>query len=227
MHSSSGALVAQPLTVARLVESARDAAIATDASGSITSWNRTAEELLEDGREGVLERGHLFHQALQSRDVFGNRLDPHGSPLQTMLEEGEAIQSFEMDVVKSSGARARVTVSVVAVIGPEPDACHMIYLLRERRRRRQTDELLDRLLATTEGGVTLRRGEDGKAETHLTPRERQVLKLLTDGRTTDQIAEDLHISVHTVRRHFQNLMHKLGIHSKAEAVALALRRRLI
>jgi len=214
--------------VHRLVERARDAAIATDAVGRIVFWNREARVLLEDGDGVVLREGRPFHEALQARDVFGNRLSPEGSPLQTMLEEGEGIQGFEMDVHKATGNQARVSVSVVAVLGPDPDACHMIHLLRERRRRRRTDELLDRLLAEPETtGSSLRRSEEGQSLPDLTPRERQVLRLLADGLTTDQIADKLHISVHTVRRHCQNLMRKLGIHSKVEAVALALRRRLI
>lgn len=212
----------------RLVERARDAAIATDALGRIAFWNGKARELLEDGDHQVLQVGNPFHEALQARDVFGNRLSPEGSPLQVMLEEGEAIQGFEMDVHKATGCRARVSVSVVAVLGPEPDACHLIHLLRERQRRRRTDELLDRLLAEPDStGSSLRRENGDQGLPDLTPRERQVLRLLADGLTTDQIADQLHISVHTVRRHCQNLMRKLGIHSKVEAVALALRRRLI
>jgi RNA polymerase sigma factor (sigma-70 family) len=213
----------------RLVERARDAAIATDATGRIVLWNRKASELLEDEKGEVLRPGRPFHEALQARDVFGNRLHPDASPLQTMLEEGEGIQGFEMDVHKATGRRARVAVSVVAVLGPEPDACHMIHLLRELQRRRRTDDLLDRLLAEPEtSGSTLQRSENaGDSLPDLTPRERQVLRLLADGLTTELIADKLHISVHTVRRHCQNLMRKLGIHSKVEAVALALRRRLI
>lgn len=214
--------------VRRLVERARDAAIATDAVGRIVFWNPKARELLEDENGEVLQVGSPFHDALQARDVFGNRLSSESNPLQQMLEEGEAIQGFEMDVQKAIGGRARVGVSVVAVLGPEPDACHMIHLLRERQRRRRTDELLERLLAEPgNAGSPLRRSEDGPKLPDLTPRERQVLRLLADGLNTEQIADKLHISVHTVRRHCQNLMRKLGIHSKVEAVALALRRRLI
>lgn len=220
------------LDARHMVEHARDAAIATDATGCIVYWNGDARKLLEDREKGegeVLQAGRSFHEALQARDVFGNRLSPESSPLQLMLEEGEAIQGFEIDVRKASGANARVGISVVAVLGPDPDACHLIYLLRERRRRRRSDELLDRLLAQSTSDsddVALRRGEHSDLP-QLTPREKQVLQKVADGRTTEQIAQDLHISVYTVRRHFQNLMRKLGIHSKAEAVALALRRRLI
>ena len=56
----------------------------------------------------------------------------------------------------------------------------------------------------------------------LTPRERQTLRLLTDGLATAEIAAILGISTGTVQVHVKNLLAKLGLHSKVEAVRLAL-----
>jgi DNA-binding NarL/FixJ family response regulator len=57
----------------------------------------------------------------------------------------------------------------------------------------------------------------------LTPRERQVLDLLTDGVNDEQIAERLYISIRTVETHVRNLVHKLGVSSRLQAVLFALR----
>jgi DNA-binding NarL/FixJ family response regulator len=57
----------------------------------------------------------------------------------------------------------------------------------------------------------------------LTDREHQVLALLTDGRSQKQVATELGISVKTVGSHVQNLLSKLGLHTRVEAVALAVR----
>jgi DNA-binding NarL/FixJ family response regulator len=57
----------------------------------------------------------------------------------------------------------------------------------------------------------------------LTPREREVFELTAQGLDRDQIAERLFISPATARTHLQRVFSKLGIHSKAEAVALAAR----
>jgi DNA-binding NarL/FixJ family response regulator len=55
----------------------------------------------------------------------------------------------------------------------------------------------------------------------LTARERAVLACLAEGAAhRDAVAKQLHLSVHTVRTHMQNLMAKLGVHSMLEAVAL-------
>ncbi|HEX5858081.1 MAG TPA: response regulator transcription factor [Microbacterium sp.] len=59
--------------------------------------------------------------------------------------------------------------------------------------------------------------------TSLTDRERQVLGLIAGGRSQKQVASTLGISVKTVGAHVQNLLVKLGVHSRVEAVALAVR----
>jgi len=57
----------------------------------------------------------------------------------------------------------------------------------------------------------------------LTPREREVLDLLARGRSQDEIAHELFISPKTVATHIQRVLAKLDVHSRAQAVALALR----
>ena len=58
---------------------------------------------------------------------------------------------------------------------------------------------------------------------HLTEREREILGLLAKGLRNDDIAAGLFISPQTVQTHVRNLLGKLGVHSKLEAVALAVR----
>jgi PAS domain S-box-containing protein len=55
----------------------------------------------------------------------------------------------------------------------------------------------------------------------LTPRQAEVLRLLEQGRSTKQIAQELHLSPETVRNHIRHLLRALGVHSRLEAVAAA------
>jgi DNA-binding NarL/FixJ family response regulator len=64
-------------------------------------------------------------------------------------------------------------------------------------------------------------------EHRLTPREREVLRLLADGNTNERIGEALSISPQTVRTHVQKAMEKLGAQTRVQAVATALRDSLI
>ena len=61
----------------------------------------------------------------------------------------------------------------------------------------------------------------------LTPRELEVLRALTEGLSTPDICQRLYITPNTLRTHVQNIMGKLHVHSKLEAVAFALRHRLV
>lgn len=61
----------------------------------------------------------------------------------------------------------------------------------------------------------------------LTPRESDVLQLIGAGRSNQQTARELGISVHTVRNHVQHILDKLGAHSQLEAVAIASRLGLL
>jgi two-component system response regulator NreC len=61
----------------------------------------------------------------------------------------------------------------------------------------------------------------------LTQREEEVLSLLAEGLSNDEIGDKLAISRHTVARHRENLMRKLGLHSRSELVKYAIRKGLI
>jgi len=56
---------------------------------------------------------------------------------------------------------------------------------------------------------------------NLTPRQAEVLRLLEQGRSTKQIARELHLSTETVRNHVRRLFLTLGVNSRLEAVAAA------
>jgi DNA-binding NarL/FixJ family response regulator len=73
-------------------------------------------------------------------------------------------------------------------------------------------------------------GRDDHAELllrSLSERERQILRLLARGYSNRRIAESCYLSINTVRTHVQNVLIKLGVHSKLEAVALAVGRGLV
>jgi PAS domain S-box-containing protein len=62
---------------------------------------------------------------------------------------------------------------------------------------------------------------------HLTPRQTEVLRLLEHGRSTHQIARELHLSTETVRNHIRHILRALGVHSRLEAVAVARREDIV
>lgn len=83
--------------------------------------------------------------------------------------------------------------------------------------RRLLDDYLARLKA----------GDEQDSYIKLTPREREVLKLIGDGYTSREIGEMLFISQNTVERHRTNLMDKLGMHNKSQLIKFAIRKGLV
>jgi len=71
-----------------------------------------------------------------------------------------------------------------------------------------------------------RRDADADAKRRLerlTPREQQILERMATGMSSDAIAKALNMSPHTLRTHMQNILTKLGVHSKMEALVIAIR----
>ncbi len=62
---------------------------------------------------------------------------------------------------------------------------------------------------------------------NLSDRERQVLQLLVDGNSYKMVAAEMHISIDTVRSHIRNIYDKLHVNSKSEAVAKALKDKIV
>jgi len=69
-------------------------------------------------------------------------------------------------------------------------------------------------------------GASGPSPAALSQREREVLQLVAEGKTTRQIAAALHVTVKTVETHRHNIMEKLKVHSVAELTKYAIREGL-
>ena len=110
-------------------------------------------------------------------------------------------------------------------------------------KRAAPDELVSAIRAVSRGEVFLypslagrlvqdylRRGPAGEGETpsdELTPREQEVLTLIAQGFSNNEIADHLVISAKTVDRHRENIMRKLNLHNRVDLVKYALRKGLI
>ncbi len=101
---------------------------------------------------------------------------------------------------------------------------------------RSINDLVGAIKAAAKGDLTfpltmlgrvINRSQNHSARSELTSREREILRLLAAGETTTAISESLALSSHTVRNHISNLLTKLCVHSRLEAVLVAQRLGLI
>jgi DNA-binding NarL/FixJ family response regulator len=116
--------------------------------------------------------------------------------------DGVPFTDYEIEVMTRDGQRVRAQISSVPIPGDDPDRAVFAVAWLERHPPRAV-----------------------KAD--LTPRQTQVLQLLAEGGSTEQIAAALHLSTETVRNHIRHVLKGLGAHSRLEAVVVARRQGLI
>lgn len=123
------------------------------------------------------------------------------------LALGRAIQAGAHGFLRKTAAVHELADAVRAVHRGQPLNAHdeiEFALRRLRRLRARDDDIAQRF-------------------DRLTPRELQILQLLADGRAPDDIATQLEVSRNTLRTHVQNILMKLGVHSKLDAIVAAIR----
>ncbi|MDR7483295.1 MAG: LuxR C-terminal-related transcriptional regulator [Armatimonadota bacterium] len=201
------------------LERAGDAAVALDARQRILLWNTGAERLLGWRREQVV--GRACFEVLAGRDRSGHLVCCAHCPEMVMAERGEPIPARDVCYRSGDGRDVWVNVSTLVITAPLDGQRVTVHLFRDITTRRRAEDVLDALAA--------RAGLDRESSPlrALTRRELEVLEMLAQGLDTRAVARALFVSPVTVRTHVQNLLRKLGAHTRAEAVAVAARWGLI
>jgi DNA-binding CsgD family transcriptional regulator len=146
----------------------------------------------------------------------------HGAADQALADLGEIIEPLERQLADLDRQRLRATMGAEA-FEAEYAAGRTLDLVRVAH------EALQGVQARRAGAQT---GEPdaataGEAVTVLTPRELDVLRLVAQGLSNADIAQQLVLSEHTVHRHLANILRKLNLSSRAAAAAWAVRTGLV
>lgn len=159
-----------------------------------------------------------------------------------------AVVDFDLpglDAIGVLDALARDALSTRVLVVSALDDSHVIYKTLEAgaagylSKNTRSEAIGDAVAAVVRGDVVLpahihtgllneirdrRHGEGGQP---LTARELDVLRLAADGHSNSEIANELHVSVGTVKSHLQKSFEKLGVNDRAAAVAAVIRRGLV
>jgi DNA-binding CsgD family transcriptional regulator len=199
-------------------------AFATDSWHRITFWNRGAERVLGHAAAEVL--GRPCFDVMKGRDIFGNRYCYEKCPVFATVRKGESPSAFDL-VVPNGGPDARtLSVTTLQVQGARPDLFTIVHILRPVDEARRLAQALENLgVGRVAVGGHAAPGEPGAPAPAppLTPRETEILRCVAGGLQNKEIAQRLDISLATVRNHIHNILEKLDVHSKLEAVSLAFR----
>jgi two-component system, NarL family, nitrate/nitrite response regulator NarL len=126
-----------------------------------------------------------------------------------------------LDAARDAASEARVG----GLASKDADLGQIIAAIRRVRRSEVMAEPNSLVEAVVPAGR--RPPQDDLIERFLTEREREVLGCLVRGQSTGTVAADLGITANTARSHIQSTLNKLGVHSRVEAAALAVRTGLL
>lgn len=198
-----------------LLTQTADGAFAVTPEGKIVLWNRGAERILGYPAKEVL--GKPCCEVFVGRDLAGNRLCYQGCHIMTLILRGEPIHHFDMATRTKAGKPIWVNVSTVVVPGSRSTLQTIVHIFRDVTASHELEALVRERLAQPR---PISSGDDAPVAA-LTRREVEILRLMAQGANTRTMAERLHVSPATVRNHVQNILGKLGVHSRLEAVAQA------
>jgi PAS domain S-box-containing protein len=196
---------------------AGDGAFVITADGRIVLWNRAAERILGyTAREAL---GRACCELFVGRDDSGNRLCYKGCHVMTLVKMGDPVQNFDMQTRTKAGRPIWVNVSII--VTPNGSGGPLtVHLFRDVT---ATKELLN----VVSERFSAQPPAPAESNGDLTRREIEILRFVAGGESTKAVADRLHVSPATVRNHVQNILGKLGVHSRLQAVAYATIHRLL
>ncbi|MBI3988341.1 MAG: PAS domain-containing protein [candidate division NC10 bacterium] len=210
---------------------AADGVFAIDQAQRIILWNQAAERLLGYRADEVL--GRPCYEIFGGRSRTGQLRCSPACSLLTTAKQGKPVETTDLLTRTKTGQTIWITTSVIVVPSKSPDLFTMVHLFRNVTNQVETERLLERIQSLLGQAVwpvekepTLPSDLPSPLRS-LTPRERDVLRLIAKGETAKEIADTLHISTATARNHTQRILGKLGVHTKLEALALAFRYNLL
>jgi PAS domain S-box-containing protein len=207
---------------------ASDAAFAIDDDFRIIYWNEAAGSVL--GFTAEQATGRYCYELLGGRDENGRTVCQRFCPIALNALGGRIPPNRDIYARATVSEGRWVNLSTFVYPTDNPGAGKVIvHLFRDATRKKSSERFIDEIIETSrklleENDFAFTPAESNRSPFDapldtLTARERQVLLLLARGLGTKEIANSLTISHSTTRNHINNILSKLGVHSRLEAVA--------
>ena len=205
-----------PEAVQSLIEARTgDAVYVVGPDYQIVHWDERMESLT-----GVLSEeaaGKLCYDAVMGEREDGGPFCAHGCSVMHLARAHRPVSSFEMRIRTRSGERRWVSVSNLTLETEEGP--YLVHLLRDSQGTHDALQMAHGLIQlSTKKEAPAPRRQDVPA---LTPRQLEVLMLLSEGKSVREIGKELYLSEATVRNHVRSLLQALGAHSQLEVLAKA------
>jgi PAS domain S-box-containing protein len=212
----------------KLLSNTADGVFAIDSECRFILWSKAAQEILGFTPNEVL--GKFCYEVIPGKDPAGNLFCFSGCSVVTMAKKGCLVKNYDIQMSTKAGHQIWLNVSILLVPSPKLKGPVIVHLFRpipcpgKAENREIIEDFTSRVLTTL--GITGQKSSPHPASSptqisSLTTREIEILRLIAQCLASKDIADKLCISHRTVRTHIQNILEKLQVHSKLEAVALA------
>lgn len=212
--------------LAKLLEGTSDAAFSVDLQGEIRTWNQAAEKLF--GYPASLAIGKSCAALIGGRTALGVPVCCGSCDILECTRKGMEISNFDMEVRTRSKQAVWVNVSLLVATNERTQRRVAVHFMRDIRERKKAEHLTSKVMRMARDLV--RDVEESGALPPISPlttQEKNILRLLASGKTTNEVTAELEISTRTMRNHIYHVNQKLHTRSRIEAVMQALRRGLI
>ena len=206
-------------TLHELFENTVDAVFGIDENRHVRFWNKSCENLLGFSPQQAI--GRPCAELLCGEDLQGNKICGIECPI-AKFSDVQA-PNCDFDLVLKSGDSKPIMVNIGSYYASKSDQninndVHVFHSMRPV----SCHQLIQRL---SNNSCSIE--QDNKKIHKLSKREYEVLRLLSKGIVTRNIAHQLNISLATVRNHVKSIYAKLEVHSRAEAITYAMCHGLI
>lgn len=218
--------------MSRLFEALRDAAdgaFVIDEDLHIVYWNKAAEAILGFDSEDMA--GQYCYQLLKGYDAGKHLICRMKCQVAKLAMHSKPVPNYDIQVTTKQGDNRWLNMSVFTYRMRDGTGKKVIvHLFHDLDQKKVDEKLMTHLVELINRYQDL--PQTGRTEIEsfpqtLTAREREILTLLAHGHGTQDIANLLSISLNTVRNHIQHILQKLQVHTRLEAVAIAIKHGLI
>jgi PAS domain S-box-containing protein len=217
-----------------------DGVFIVDAEKRILRWNKGAEKILGHAEADVLNR-ECF-RVVTGRSRADKAICSQNCKIHSNAMDGTPQENFDMLAHGRDHKPLWLNVSILSPAdSEEPFLAHILRdVTQEKTKELALEQFLEYLgkhgilskeissgKASVRNAAAAKLASMDKAAASLSDREIEVLTLLAEGLSTKSLAQKLNISHFTARNHIQNILVKLDLHSKAQAVSYAFKRGIL
>ena len=217
----------ETLQILESISNTADGVFAVDEDQRIVHWNEGAERILGYSSQDVL--GRFCYDVINGVDQWSGQVCYLGCPVMDCAKGGRPTPGQDVKVRAKDGTGRWLSVVHTYITGSNRRLAAVVHILRDITQGMEAKRTLERIsmAVSAYGRPAPAKEPDTHRDGELTEREKQVAAMLAQGEGTSGIAKKLMISNATARNHIQNILVKLNVHTRLEAVAYVLRNRVI